>query len=167
MLNLNDIENYLDNLNRTQSVLDKVVSDAGTHGVFLVDDNGFLVAEAGDIEIDRVALAALVGASFGATVEIAKLLGEKDFKRLTHQGEHHHLFIGRAGNRHILIVVFGSDTNLGLVKLYAEQAAVKLGEILDTEPEEDAVYETVQPDIEPEEEVNLEFMVDEEPDEND
>lgn len=165
MLNLNDVENYLDNLTRTQSVLDKVVSEAGTRGVFLVDDNGFLVAEAGEIDIDRVALAALVGATFGATVEIARLLGEKDFKRLTHQGEHHHLFIGRAGERHILIVVFGSDTNLGLVKLYAEKAAAKLGNILDTEPEEAVYSETKlsESDVQ----MNQDFMITEEPDQSD
>lgn len=136
-----DVENYLDNLHRTQSVMDRVVSEAGTHGVFLVDDNGFLVAEAGDIDIDRVALAALIAASFGATAEIARILGEKDFTRLTHQGETRNLFIGRAGDRHIFIVVFGSETNLGLVKLYAEQAAKRLGNILDISPDKNNVEE--------------------------
>ncbi|MDP8228763.1 MAG: roadblock/LC7 domain-containing protein [Candidatus Electryoneaceae bacterium] len=132
MLNLNDVENYLDNLQRTQSVLDRLIDEAGTHGVFVVDDNGFLVAEAGDIEIDRMALAALLAASFEATAEVARILGETDFNRLTHQGKNHHLFIGKAGERHILIVVFGTETNLGLVKLYAEQAAEQLGTILDS-----------------------------------
>ncbi len=135
MLNLLDIERDLNNLQRAQSVLDRIVAEASTHGAFLVDDSGFLIAEAGEIELDRVALAALVSATFGATAEIARLLGEADFKRLAHQGVNRHLFIGRAGASHILIIVFGSETNLGLVKLYAEQATSELGAILDTQPE--------------------------------
>ncbi len=134
MLNLQDVERDLDNLHRTQSVLDRIVAEAEALGVFLVDMDGFLVAESGNIEIDRVALAALIAASFGATAEIARLLKENDFDRLTHQGSNRSLFIGKAGSRHILIVVFGGETNLGLVKLYAEKAAEHLGEFLDVKP---------------------------------
>ena len=143
MLNLQEVENYLDNLQRTQAVLDRLITEAGTYGVFMVDDNGFLVAEAGDIDIDRMALAALIAASFEATAEVARILGETDFNRLTHQGKNHHLFIGKAGKRHILIVVFGSETNLGLVKLYAEQAAEQLGTILDSGSDEAGASEDI------------------------
>ncbi|MBD3165994.1 hypothetical protein GF324_05315 [bacterium] len=135
MLNLQDVERDLDNLHRTQAILDRVVSEAEADGVFLVDNDGFLVAEAGEIENDRVALAALIAASFGATAEVARILGEAAFNKLTHQGENTSLFVIKAGERHILIVVFGSETNLGLVKLYAEQASDALGEFLDA-PEE-------------------------------
>jgi predicted regulator of Ras-like GTPase activity (Roadblock/LC7/MglB family) len=131
MLNLQDVERDLDNLHRTQAILDRVVSEAEAPGVFLVDNDGFLVAEAGEIENDRVALAALIAASFGATAEVARILGEASFNKLTHQGEKNSLFVIKAGERHILIVVFGSETNLGLVKLYAEQASEALGEFLD------------------------------------
>ncbi len=131
MLNLEDVERNLDNLQHTQGVLTKIIEETEAHGAFLVDSDGFLVAEAGDIEIDRVALAALIAASFGATAEIARIMGESDFDRLTHQGKTRSLFIGKAGKRHILIVIFGRETNLGLVKLYAENAATQLGDILD------------------------------------
>ncbi len=130
MLNIQDVERDIDNLNAIQAVLDRIIAEAGTYGVFLVDESGFLVAEAGEIELDRVALAALIGASFGATAQIAKMLGERDFSKMTHQGSDRHLFIGKAGERHILITVFGTETNLGLVKLYAEQAADFIGELL-------------------------------------
>jgi len=131
MLNLQDVERDLDNLHRVQQELDRVVAEAGSLGTFLVDENGFLIAEAGAIEIDRVALSALVAASFGANAEIARILGEADFSRIIHQGSTRHLFIGKAGGHHILIVVFGGETNLGLVKLYAERVAVNIGAIMD------------------------------------
>jgi predicted regulator of Ras-like GTPase activity (Roadblock/LC7/MglB family) len=123
MLNMQDVERDIDNLHRVQVELQKIVSEAGALGVFLVDENGFLIAEEGGIEIDRVALSALV----------ARLLGEADFTRMTHQGSTRHLFIGKAGSRHILIVTFGRETNLGLVKLYAEKASGLIGFILDTD----------------------------------
>lgn len=118
----------------TQNILDRIVDEVGALGVFLVDESGFMIADSGKIEIDRVALSALVAATFGATVEIARILGESDFSRLSHQGNSRHLFIGKAGAKHILIVVFGSETNLGLVKLYTEQFCGQLTKVLDFEP---------------------------------
>jgi len=153
MLNMQDVERDIDNLHRVQVELQKIVSEAGALGAFLVDENGFLIAEEGGIEIDRVALSALVAASFGATAEIARLLGEADFTRMTHQGSTRNLFIGKAGSRHILIVTFGRETNLGLVKLYAEKASELIGFILDSdsvaeEPPSDKPPESKPGDLE-------------------
>ena len=118
----------------TLNILSRIVGEAGALGTFLVDESGFLIAESGDIDIDREALSALVAATFGATAEIARILGEDDFSRITHQGSQRNLFIGKAGEKHILIVVFGSETNLGLVKLYTEQFCDQLAKVLDFEP---------------------------------
>lgn len=118
----------------TLSILSRIVGEAGALGTFLVDESGFLIAESGEIDIDREALSALVAATFGATAEIARILGESDFARITHQGSKRNLFIGKAGEKHILIVVFGTETNLGLVKLYTEQFCDQLAKVLDFEP---------------------------------
>ncbi len=136
MDNKDQVQLQLQNLRQVQGVLRRIFSEAGTHGVYLVDESGFLIAEAGKINLDRVALAALVAASFGATAEIARLLGEKSFNQLTQQGENRNLFICKAGERHIVIAVFGKETNLGLVKLYVEKAVVHLGALLDYVPPE-------------------------------
>ena len=148
MDNKEKIQQQLQNLRQVQGVLRRIYTEAGTHGVYLVDESGFLIAEAGKIDLDRVALAALVAASFGATAEIAKLVGEHSFTQLTQQGENRNLFICKAGKRHIVIAVFGRETNLGLVKLYVEQAVIHLGALLDYVPPtltkvEDEELETV------------------------
>lgn len=127
-------QNYMSNLHQIQGILARISEEANTEGVYLVDDSGFLIAETGGIELDRIALAALVAASFGATEEIAKLLDETKFTQLTQQGESRHLFICKAGDRHIVISVFSRNTNLGLVKLYVERAVIPLGAILDYIP---------------------------------
>jgi len=117
----------------TQILLDRIIEETGSLGAFLVDESGFMIAESGPIEIDRVALSALISATFGATGEVAKILGEPDFSRLTHHGINKNLYIGKAGSSHILLIVFGSDTNLGLVKLYAEQFSQRLGKAIERE----------------------------------
>ena len=134
MYNQEQVQQQLINVRQIQGILNRITSEAGTKGVYLVEESGFLIAEAGNIDIDRVALAALVAASFGATTEIAKLLGEESFTQLTQQGTDSHLFICKAGSRHIVIAVFGKETNLGLVKLYVEKAVIHLGAMLDYEP---------------------------------
>ncbi|MDP8241259.1 MAG: roadblock/LC7 domain-containing protein [Candidatus Hatepunaea meridiana] len=157
------LHHQFDDLHQIQSILDRITSDAGTHGVYLVDDSGFLIAEAGDIELDRTALAALIAASFAATSEIAKLLGEDTFTQLTQQAVNRHMFISKAGKRHIVIAVFGRETNLGLVKLYVEKAVVHLGVLLDYEPpaltgnaeETDLLSQVLIPDATSTKEANL------------
>ncbi|NQT35577.1 roadblock/LC7 domain-containing protein [bacterium] len=134
MYNQDQVQQQLINVRQIQGILDRITSEAGTEGVYLVEESGFLIAEAGNIDIDRVALAALVAASFGATTEIAKLLGEESFTQLTQQGKDSHLFICKAGSRHIVIAAFGKETNLGLVKLYVEKAVIHLGAMLDYVP---------------------------------
>jgi predicted regulator of Ras-like GTPase activity (Roadblock/LC7/MglB family) len=120
------------NIQKTTSViLKRIVNETGALAAFLVDDSGFLIDEAGSIELDRVSLSALVSATFGATAEVARILGEPDFSRLTHQGNKRNLYIGRVGKKHILTIVFDSETNLGLVKLYAEQFSDKLLSVLE------------------------------------
>lgn len=126
----------VDNFRQIQNILDRIAVEAGTEGVFLVDESGFLIAETGDISIDRIALSALIAASFGATEEVARLLGEAGFTELIHQGDKRHLFICKAGLRHIVISIFDSNTNLGLVKLYVERAVIHLRAILDYQPPE-------------------------------
>ncbi len=152
MDNKEKVQRQLQNLRQVQGVLRRIYTEAGTHGVYLVDESGFLIAEAGKIDLDRVALAALVAASFGATAEIAKLVGEHSFTQLTQQGKNRNLFICKAGKRHIVIAVFGRETNLGLVKLYVEQAVVHLGALLDYVPPtltkvEDEELETVTEEV--------------------
>ncbi len=115
-----------------QEMLDVVRLESNATGLFLVDESGFLISDSGDLGVDKIALAALISASFAATEEIASLVEEKNFNRLTQQGKNLNLFICKAGKRHIIITVFGRETNLGLIKLYVERAAALLADILDT-----------------------------------
>ncbi|MFC2150403.1 roadblock/LC7 domain-containing protein [Calditrichota bacterium] len=116
-----------------QEMLDVVRTESGANAIFIVNDGGMIIGESGDLGVDTTALSALISASFAATEEIARLVEEKNFSKLTHQGKNLNLFICKSGATHILITVFGRNTNLGLVKLYVERAAELLAEILDAQ----------------------------------
>jgi len=59
--------------------LNKMVSSSMAHSVLLIDRSGQLIAHEGNTpEIDIISLSALTAANFGATAEIARMLGEKN-----------------------------------------------------------------------------------------
>ena len=60
---------------------------------------------------------------------MAKLLGEREFSALFHQGAHDNIQLSLVGDRAILTVLFDDATTLGMVRLYATETAKKLAEV--------------------------------------
>ena len=108
---------------RIVSVLYRLRSDSSSRVVFLVDKNGQQIAVQGDVSnLDTTSLASLAAGNVAATGGMAKLIGEKEFPTLSHEGEResiHICIIGRA----LLVVVFDERSSLGLVKLRVKQAS--------------------------------------------
>ena len=71
-------------------------------------------------------IAALAAGSFYATLEMARLIGESEFRYLIHQGEKTSIYMESATQDLLLVVVFSKDSNPGLVKLYARHACDQL-----------------------------------------
>jgi predicted regulator of Ras-like GTPase activity (Roadblock/LC7/MglB family) len=95
-----------------------------------VDKDGQLVASCGDEEgIDSTSLASLTAGNIAATGGLAKLLGQKEFSILFHQGEKENIHISLIGGRMILVVIFDTQSTLGLVRLRAKKAGEELNEI--------------------------------------
>ncbi len=110
-------------LEQTKSEIDSALIDAGVTAVLLIDSAGNIIASCGDRsqEIDTTALAALAAANFGATSQIAKLIGEEDFSLLFHKGKKENIHFARIGNDLILITIFNDEVSLGLVRLRISQ----------------------------------------------
>lgn len=119
-------------LQQTKQLLEDTVVQTEALGAFLVDLDGYLVARAGQCDVDDTSLSALAAASFQATSEIARLVGEHSFRSNIHHGHHRSLFLRQIGARHILIVVFDESTLLGLVKLHAEKSGDRLVAVLES-----------------------------------
>lgn len=117
---------------RITAVCDRLTRDANAKSVFLVDKNGQLIASSGATDhIDTTSLASLTAGNIAATGGLARLLGEKEFSILFHEGERDNLHISIVGQRVILVVLFDARSSLGLVRLRVKKASEELARIFE------------------------------------
>lgn len=118
-------------INEIVAVIDEGLLRGGADCALLVDRSGNLIVNRGDpANLDVMALAALSAANFGATAEIAKLIGEDDFALLFHKGRNENIHLTKVGQGFILITLFGKDVALGLIRLNAAKVTDQLIPIL-------------------------------------
>ena len=123
---------YDEDYRRILQVIQRLVRDANAKGVFVVDRNGQLIGEAGELRgIDTTSLASLTAGCIAATGGLAKLVGEEDFPVHFHQGQRDNLHISLIAGRMILVVVFDERSSLGLVRLRVKKAAAQLAKIFE------------------------------------
>ena len=100
--------------------------------MFLIDKNGQQIASAGEIEqFDTTSLASLTAGNVAATDGLAKLIGEREFSVLFHEGQQDHIHISIVAKRAILVVIFDDRSSLGLVRLRVKRASVDLEKIFE------------------------------------
>ncbi len=125
------------------AVIQRLVKDANSKGIFVVDKSGQLISEAGELEgIDSTSLASLTAGCIAATGGLAKIVGEEEFPIHFHQGQRDNLHISLVGNRVILVVVFDERSSLGLVRLRVKKAGTELAkafEEIEKKTERDAM----------------------------
>jgi len=122
-----DLVMYEEEFQKIDEELKRLFQQANAKVVFLVDKNGQLIASAGETqEIDTTSLASLTAGNIAATGGIARLLGEKEFTILFHEGEKDNIHISLIGQRVILVVIFDKRSSLGLVRLRVKKASEAL-----------------------------------------
>lgn len=122
---------YEEEFERINNILSRLWVDANAKIVFLVDKNGQQIAAKGDLErVDTTSLASLTAGNVAATDGLARLIGEKEFSILFHEGERDNIHISIVGQRLILVVIFDERSSLGLVRLRVRKAAQELEEVL-------------------------------------
>lgn len=115
---------YEEEFSRIDEELQRLYVQTNAKVVFLVDKNGQLIASAGETrDIDTTSLASLTAGNIAATGGIARLLGEKEFTILFHEGEKDNIHISLIGQRVILVVIFDKRSSLGLVRLRVKKSS--------------------------------------------
>lgn len=116
-----------------KSIINEKLINENVQTVMVIDGAGNILAHCGqDTDgLDAISLAALTAANFGATSQIAKLIGENDFSLLYHKGEKANIHFARLGGEMILISIFGDDVSLGLVRVRVEELAEAINEIFE------------------------------------
>ncbi|MGD0844333.1 MAG: roadblock/LC7 domain-containing protein [Geobacteraceae bacterium] len=123
---------YDEEFKQINAVLDKLLREANAKVIFLVDKNGQLISGVGDTErFDTTSLASLTAGNIAATGGLAKLIGEKEFSILFHEGEKDNLHISIVAGRVILVVLFDTRSSLGLVRLRVKKGSEELAAIFD------------------------------------
>jgi predicted regulator of Ras-like GTPase activity (Roadblock/LC7/MglB family) len=114
---------YEEEFKRLEEALRRLRQEANSKAVFLIDKNGQQIAAAGEIEqFDTTSLASLTAGNVAATDGLAKLIGEREFSVLFHEGQQDHIHISIVAKRAILVVIFDDRSSLGLVRLRVKRA---------------------------------------------
>jgi len=122
---------YEEEFDRITSILNRLRVESSANIVFLVDKNGQQIAGAGEIDrVDTTSLASLTAGNVAATDGLAKLIGEKEFSILFHEGKKDNIHISIVGQRLILVVIFDERSSLGLVRLRVRKAAAEIERVL-------------------------------------
>ncbi len=132
-----------------KSVLRRILLESHSKVVFLVDKNGQLLCSVGEEEgYDTTALSSLAAGNIAASGGLARLIGEKEFSILFHQGEKDNMHISLIDNRVILVVIFDARTPVGLVRLRVKKSnrnVLRVLEEIDARlhftPEEEMIFE--------------------------
>lgn len=122
---------YEDEFHQITDVCERLNVDANAKAVFLIDKNGQLILATGEYaHLDTTALASLTAGNIAATDGLAKLIGEREFSILFHEGERDSLHISLVASQVILVVMFGEETSVGLVRLRVRKATEELTRIV-------------------------------------
>lgn len=128
---------------RLEDALRRLRQDANAKAVFLIDKNGQQIAAAGEIEeFDTTSLASLTAGNVAATDGLAKLIGEREFSVLFHEGQQEHIHISIVAKRAILVVIFDDRSSLGLVRLRVKRASGEMERIFESMMAKGAAIET-------------------------
>jgi len=123
---------YDEEYQRILVLLEKLLRESNSKVIFLVDKNGQMIAATGETEnLDTTSLASLTAGNIAATGGLAKLIGEKEFSILFHEGEKDNIHISIVGGRVILVVIFDQRSSLGLVRLRVKKASNDLAVVFE------------------------------------
>ncbi len=115
-----DIEEFV-------KVLAELISMSNAKAALLIDKEGHMVAREGTVRsFDTDSLSALVAGSFAATREMAHMLGEDEFSVMFHQGQKDNIQLTLVDDRTILTIIFDDQTQLGMIRLYTQEAVKQL-----------------------------------------
>jgi predicted regulator of Ras-like GTPase activity (Roadblock/LC7/MglB family) len=112
-------------------VLRQLVRETHASSGMVLDRPGQVIVYEGDsYRTEQMSLGALVAGTYGSTRQMAKILGEANFRTLVQEGAKEKIFTEAVGDHWLVSIIFDRNTHLGLVKMLSSRATLDLGEIL-------------------------------------
>ena len=120
-----------DDIQRLNETLAELIAAADATAALVIDKGGFLITHQGNADdFDLTTIAALSSGAFMANQTIAALVKEKDFNSTYQQGETFSLFVINVDHNCLLVVIFKSQSGIGVVKYFATAATAALAQQL-------------------------------------
>ena len=116
---------------RIKTVIARLCHETAARLVLLIHRDGQPIAFHGDAHaVDTTSFSSLAAGNVAATSSMARLIGEKAFPALSHEGERESIYISVIGQT-LLVLIFDERSTIGLVKLRVKRASLELSTILD------------------------------------
>ena len=130
---------------RLHEMLVDLLTRAEAEAVFLCDRGGNILAQHLVAEYPHQDnIAALAAGSFFATRELARLVGEPEFRCVLHQGRKKSVFMQNARSDLLVLVFFSRESNTGIVKLFADRCCARIDEFVRKEAMDTALLGSIR-----------------------
>lgn len=118
-MNMSVVESWI------EPPLKRFVEDAEVDLALLLHPSGQVLAQHGFARsLDVMSACALAAGIYATSAELGRMLDGKPFQGLHQVGTHRQIFLAEAHSprgAYIFVAVFGSESSLGLVRLYFEE----------------------------------------------
>lgn len=101
-------------------------SQAEPDACILCDSAGNIIEREGKGPWESALVTALASGVYGASRELARILGQEEFDSVLNQGEHTNIFFQSVTEDLLLVTIFSETASTGLVKLFTGRAAEML-----------------------------------------
>ena len=116
-----------DDIQRLNEALKELTTAADATAALIIDKGGFLITSQGNAEeFDLTTIAALSSGAFLANQTIAGLVNEPNFNSIYQQGDKCSLYVVNIDEHCMLVVIFKSQTGVGVVKYFASPAVRRI-----------------------------------------
>jgi predicted regulator of Ras-like GTPase activity (Roadblock/LC7/MglB family) len=113
------------------TVLGRLVKDANASSGMVLDRAGQIIVWQGiDYKDESMKLGALIAGTYASTREMARILGETNFRMLLQEGAKEKIYTEAVGEYWLVSVIFDRQTHLGLVKVLCDRASNDLWNLL-------------------------------------
>ena len=119
---------------RRRAILSQLRIDTAVRAILLFSLEGYLIDSSGDTSsLDIEALGALVAGEFAAAESLAKLIGNQlAFTANYHKGEEYSMYIHGIHGKGLLVVIFHTNNNFGIIRYYTNRAVASLENLITT-----------------------------------
>ncbi|MCK6481338.1 MAG: roadblock/LC7 domain-containing protein [Planctomycetaceae bacterium] len=110
-------------------ILEAFLKKSNAKCALLIHTGGHIITKVGLVDrLDTDTVGALVSGAFAATKKLFEVFKEKDFALTVQKGKKESVYIGLAGKKTLLTVLFDDTTTQGAIQLYATETTKKLEE---------------------------------------